>query len=112
MTGQELSTIIRHGFAPILIILDNHGYGTERFLHEGEWKYNEIHPWQYHKLPEVYGGGRGYCVRTEGEFAQALAEAWQDTSCVQIIQAQLLEGDASQTLLRLAERLAARVRGN
>ncbi len=109
MTGNELSTIIRHGYAPILIILDNHGYGTERFLHSGEWKYNEIHPWNYHKLPEIYGGGRGYLVQTEGEFVEALKSAWEDTSCVQIIQAKLEEGDASTTLLRLAERLGQRV---
>jgi indolepyruvate decarboxylase len=111
MTGNELSTIIRHGFAPILIILDNHGYGTERFLHEGDWKYNEINPWNYHKLPDIYGGGRGYLVHTEAEFADALEQAWQDKSCVQIIQAKLQEGDASTTLLRLAERLAQRVGG-
>ncbi|MEZ6134323.1 MAG: thiamine pyrophosphate-dependent enzyme [Pirellulaceae bacterium] len=109
MTGNELSTIIRHGFAPILIILDNHGYGTERYLHEGNWKYNEINPWHYHKLPEIFGGGRGYLVSTEGEFAAALAAAWEDSSCVQIIQAKLAEGDASTTLLRLAERLGQHV---
>ncbi len=109
MTGNELSTIIRNGFAPILIILDNHGYGTERFLHEGTWKFNEIHPWNYHRLPELYGGGRGYLVSTEGEFAAALEAAWQDKSCAQIIQAKLKEGDASTTLLRLADRLGQRV---
>ncbi len=109
MTGQELSTIVRRGFAPILIILDNHGYGTERYLHEGEWEYNEINPWNYHKLPDVYGGGKGYLVATEGEFAEALEQAWSDDSCAQIIQAKLQEGDASSTLLRLAERLADRV---
>lgn len=109
MTGSELSTIVRHGFAPILIILDNHGYGTERFLHPGEWKYNEIHPWNYYKLPEIYGGGRGYLVSTEGEFVDALKAAWLDRSCVQIIQAKLAEGDASMTLLRLAERMSKNV---
>ena len=106
MTGSELSTIVRHGF---LIILDNHGYGTERFLHAGEWKYNEILAWNYHKLPELYGGGRGYLVETEGEFASALQAAWEDRSCVQIIQAKLAEGDASTTLLRLAERMSRSV---
>ena len=109
MTGNELSTIIRNGFAPIVIVLDNHGYGTERFLHDGEWKYNEIQPWNYHKLPQIYGGGRGYLVESEGEFAEALAAAWQDTSCLQLIHAKLQEGDASRTLLRLAERLGQRV---
>ncbi len=109
MTGNELSTIIRHQFSPILIILDNHGYGTERFLHAGEWKYNEINPWNYYKLPEIYGGGKGYLVTTEGEFIDALTQAWHDKSCVQIIHAKLAEGDASTTLLRLAERLGERV---
>src|SRR5690606_22705325 len=33
MTGMELSTIARHGFPTIVILLDNKGYGTERFLH-------------------------------------------------------------------------------
>lgn len=109
MTGQELSTIVRHGFAPIFVVLDNHGYGTERYLHEGDWKYNEINPWNYHRLPEIYGGGRGYLVANEAEFASAFKQAWEDNSCVQIIQAKLQEGDASETLLRLAERLADRV---
>ncbi|MCA9195122.1 MAG: alpha-keto acid decarboxylase family protein [Planctomycetales bacterium] len=111
MTGNELSTIVRRGFAPILIILDNHGYGTERFLHAGEWKYNEIHPWNYSLLPEIYSGGRGYCAQDEGEFAAAFAQAWQDRSGPQIIHAKLAEGDASTTLLRMAERLGSRVEG-
>lgn len=110
MTGNELSTIVKHGFSPILIVLDNHGYGTERYLQEGDWKYNEINPWNYYKLPDVYGGGKGYLVNTEGEFAQAMTEAWKDRSQMHIIQAKLAEGDASKTLLRLAERLGERVK--
>ena len=68
MTGMELSTIVRHGFNPIVIVLDNEGYGTERLLHAGDHKFNDILPWHYHKLPEMLGGGRGYEIRTEGEF--------------------------------------------
>ena len=36
MTGMELSTIVRRGLSPIVIVLDNEGYGTERLLHPGE----------------------------------------------------------------------------
>ena len=57
MTGMELSTIVRHGFDPIVIVLDNEGYGTERLLHAGDHEFNDIHPWHYHRLPEVLGGG-------------------------------------------------------
>ncbi len=111
MTGNELSSIVRNRFSPIIILLDNHGYGTERYLHAGDWKYNEIHPWNYARLTEVYGGGQGYLVQTEGEFVQALQHAWGDRSQFHLIQAKLSEGDASRTLLRLADRLGARVAG-
>jgi indolepyruvate decarboxylase len=109
MTGQEMSTLIRYGHAPIIIVLDNHGYGTERFLQEGKWEYNEIASWNYSKLPDVYGGGKGHFVETEGAFDKALEEAWSDPSQLHLIHAKLVENDASQTLLRLAHRLGQRV---
>jgi indolepyruvate decarboxylase len=109
MTGQEMSSLIRFGHNPIIIVLDNHGYGTERFLQKGTWKYNEIAVWNYSKLPEVYGGGQGHLVNTESEFDRALTTAWADRSQLHLIHAKLVEGDASQTLLRLAQRLGQRV---
>lgn len=109
MTGMELSTIVRHGFAPVIIVLDNKGYGTERFLHEGEWEYNEIHGWDYCKLPAVIGGGTGYEISTEGEFDEALRSAWQDKIAMSLIQVHLDRKDASRALHRLAERLGERV---
>jgi indolepyruvate decarboxylase len=109
MTGQEMSTLIREGYSPIIIVLDNHGYGTERFLQEGTWKYNEIAVWNYSKLPEVYGGGKGHIVRNEAEFDAALSEAWDDRSQLHLIHAKLVENDASKTLRRLADRLGQRI---
>ncbi len=109
MTGQELSSLCRSGHSPVVIVFDNHGYGTERYLHEGDWKYNEINPWAYHKLPEVYGRGRGYLVQTEGDFVDALEAAWQSPEGPQLIHVKLEENDASQTLMNLARRLGQRV---
>lgn len=109
MTGLELSNIVRRGCAPVIVLLDNHGYGTERALHPGEWKFNEIHPWRYHKLPELLGGGTGYEVRTEGEFDDALNRAWADHSGFSLIQAHIGDGDYSQPLRRLAERLGQQI---
>jgi indolepyruvate decarboxylase len=109
MTGMELSTIVRQGYNAIVIVLDNQGYGTERLLHPGDFKFNEIHPWKYHKLPEVLGGGVGYEVRTEGEFDRALKAAWADTSQMSLIQVHLPVDDRSKALDRLAERLSKRV---
>ena len=109
MTGMELSTIIRNGFTPIVIVLDNRGYGTERILHPGDWEYNDIQPWQYYRLPEVLGGGTGYEVRTEGDLDTALTAAWDDQTGVSLIQVHLEIGDNSRALNRLAERLGERV---
>ena len=109
MTGQELSTLVRHHFDPLIIILDNQGYGTERRIHQGPWKFNDIQPWAYHRLPEVYGGGQGYVIRTEGEFESALSLAWNDRSGPSVLQVHLHTDDHSAALHRLAERLADRV---
>jgi len=107
MTGMELSTVVRHGFSPIIIVLDNQGYGTERFLHPGP--FNDIHPWQYHRLPQLLGGGTGYDVRTEGEFDSALTTALKDRKAMSLIQVHLSVGDCSRVLKRLAERLSKKV---
>jgi len=107
MNGMEMSTIIRRGGNAIIIVLDNKGYGTERVLHPGD--FNEIHHWNYHKLPEVFGGGAGYEVRTEGDFDAALNTAWADTSNVSLIQVHIATDDISHALRRLAERLSKRV---
>ena len=109
MTGMELSTIVRNNFAPIVIVLDNHGYGTERILHAGNWAYNEIHPWNYSLLPGVLGGGRGYEVRTEAELDAAINQAWADEDALSLIQVHLDTTDSSRPLRRLAERLGERV---
>ena len=109
MTGQELSTLIRHGHNPIIILLDNHGYGTERYLHAGEWQYNEIHPWNYGELLQVYGRGKSYLVETETEYETALQQAWNDLEHPHLIHAKLVENDASNTLKKLAERMSETV---
>lgn len=109
MTGQEFSSLVRHGFAPIVIVNDNSGYGTERALHPGDWKFNEIHGWNYSRLTEVYRGGTGYEVRTEGEFDQALAKAWADTSGPSLIHVHTSREDGSETLRRLGERMSQKI---
>ncbi len=71
--------------------------------------FNDINPWKYHELPEILGGGKGYEVRTEGEFDAALRTAWNDRSGVSLIQVHIGLKDRSTALDRLAERLSKRV---
>ena len=109
MTGMELSTLVRRKLAPIVIVLDNQGYGTERLLHPGDFGFNAVLPWRYHKVPEVLGAGCGYEVRTEGDFESALAAAWGDREHFSLIHVHLDGKDCSGALRRLAARLAAQV---
>jgi indolepyruvate decarboxylase len=109
MTGMELSTLVRMQKPAIVIVLNNRGYGTERLLHPGEFKFNDIPVWQYDKLPEVFGGGTGYEVRTEGEFDEALTAAWDDRSGPSIIHVRLDVNDASPALRRMGAMLQTRV---
>jgi indolepyruvate decarboxylase len=109
MTGMELSNLVRHEFPTIVIVLDNQGYGTERLLHAGDWKFNDIQPWQYHRLPEVLGGGKGYIIRTEGEFDAALNSAWNARGGPSILQVMIDQNDCSRALATLAERMSKTV---
>jgi indolepyruvate decarboxylase len=109
MTGTELSTVVRHHLNPIVIVLDNGGYGTERQLHAGKHAFNEIQPWHYARLPEILGGGTGFEVRTEGQFDEALRAAFADTREMSLIQVHLDPNDCSRTLKRLAQKLGQRI---
>jgi indolepyruvate decarboxylase len=104
MTGTELSTTVRHGFNPIILVLNNHGYGTERHLLEGA--FNDIGCWNYSGMPSLFGTGRGFHVRTEGEFDEAIKAALAETRYFTLIEAELEKLDTSPALARLAERMS------
>ena len=108
MTGMELSTIVRNGLNPIIMVLNNKGYTTERFIREGP--YNDIHEWQYHLLPEILGQGRGFEVRTEGELEAALKSARSNTRSFSIINIHFDKMDHSKALDRLGQGLGKNIR--
>jgi len=73
VTGQELSTMIRNHLNPIIFLINNDGYTIERVI--TDHSYNDIQPWKYHKLVDIFGGGLGFDVFTEGELELALDKA-------------------------------------
>jgi len=107
MTGTELSTTIRYGLNPIILVLNNQGYGTMRPLVEGA--FNEIENWDYTCVPELLGAGRAFAVRTEGEFDTAMKAALADTQHFVMIEAKLDKLDTSPALSRLAEQVSKKV---
>ena len=107
MTGTELSTAIRYGLNPIILVLNNHGYGTIRPL--GEGAFNDIVNWRYTNFPEMLGAGRAFAVRTEGEFDSAMKAALAETQHFVLIEAELKKTDMSPALIRLAEKVSQQV---
>ncbi len=107
MTGMELSTIARYGLNPVIIVLNNAGYGTERHIHDGP--FNDVLNWNYHRLPELLGVGRGFLVETEEQLDAALDAAARHTESYCLLDVHLDPMDKSAALGRLAERLADRL---
>jgi indolepyruvate decarboxylase len=107
MTGMELATAARYGLNPVVVVLNNRGYGTERHIQDGP--YNDLWGWNYSRIPEVLGAGKGFEVRTWGELDQALNDAKQYQRAFCLIDVHLDPLDRSPALERLALRLAKRL---
>ncbi len=107
MTGMELSTAVRYDLNPVVVVLNNRGYGTERHMQDGP--YNDVLPWNYSRIPEVLGAGRGFVIETEEQLDQALfaAERHQESFC--LLDVRLDPLDRSPALQRLAQRLAKKL---
>ena len=104
MTCLELSTAVKRGFNPIVLVLNNKGYTTERFLQEGP--FNDIPNWSYHRLPDLLGGGWGFEIRTEAELDQALRAALANEDAFSLLNIHLSPTDISPALKRLASRMS------
>lgn len=107
MTGYELSTVARYGLNPIVFILNNKGYTTERFISDGP--YNDLHDWAYHRWPEIVNKGWGCEVRTEDDLEEALVQAKAYTDGFSIINVHLDPYDRSEALERLGRSLGEKV---
>ncbi|MBE9167746.1 alpha-keto acid decarboxylase family protein [Pleurocapsales cyanobacterium LEGE 06147] len=120
MTCQELSSIIKHQLNPIIFLINNEGYAIERAIHDGV--YNDIQPWQYHLLPQVFSKRKlgepnqvpsfksdvwSCQVETEGELEQALEKAKMNQDSLLFIEVKLDRYDCSVGVQRLGKALKA-----
>lgn len=106
MSCVELSTIHRLGLNPIVFVLNNGGYNTERFLLDGA--FNDIANWEYHKITEMIGGGQGALVTNEGELERVVADALASNE-LYIINVILEPKDVSPALKRMTDGLSKRI---
>ena len=107
MTGTELASCVRYGQAPIVILLNNRGYSTEREILEGP--FNDVHEWHYDKICDLIGGGNGVRVSTQREFQQHLSAAFTDQDRLHVLNVLLSPNDRSPGMVRLARRLGKKL---
>ena len=105
MTGTEISTAVRLGLKPIILVLNNDGYGTMRKIRQGN--FNRITQWNYGKICQLVGGGEAVKVSTKGELEKALQSA-QKSNVVQVIEVELDRDDVSPQLARISLEVAKR----
>jgi indolepyruvate decarboxylase len=103
MTGMELSTCAKFGLDPIVIVLNNDGYTTERLIIDGG--FNDIQEWNFSALPEVIQSGRSWLVRTRGDFEDALEAAKVRDGQFALLDVRLDKLDFSPALRRLGQGL-------
>jgi len=103
MAATELGTIANRGLNPIIFILNNGGYTTERHLKDGG--FNDIPGWNYHIIPEVFSQGKGFLVNTEVELEKAVNYAIESKE-LSIINVVIDKMDVSPALLRMTESLS------
>lgn len=105
MTGMELSTCVRFGLDPVVVVLNNAGYTTERLILDGG--FNDVLPWDYSKLVVLFGHGRSMVVKTTGDLEEALMASRKRDGQFFLIDVRLAMLDVSPALKRLGERLNA-----
>jgi TPP-dependent 2-oxoacid decarboxylase len=108
LTAQEVSTMIRHGTRPIIVLVNNHGYIIEDAIHEGP--YNKIKNWDYAGLMAVLtnreGAGLGLRARTGGALAAAFQTALGHAGPC-LIEVDIDPTDCSPTMREWGTRVAA-----
>lgn len=108
MTGMEISTISRFTLNPVIIVLNNNGYGTERPMLDGP--FNDVLRWNYYRIPEIIGHGKAFLIETEGQLEDSLSAAekfYSKDLC--ILDVRLDPHDGSPALQRLTESLGKKV---
>lgn len=108
MSAQELSTMIRYGFKPIIFLMNNGSYTIEVQIHDGP--YNVINHWRYADLVNVFNGengkARAFKVPTHQALLDAIQEA-QKTDALCFIEVILDKDDCNKNLLEWGARVAA-----
>jgi len=103
MTGNELSTAVRLKLRPIVLVLNNDGYGTMRKIRDG--RFNIISRWDYGRICDLVGGGSASVARTKGELDGVIRRAMGSNE-VCVIDVRVPRDDMSPQLKTMSGELA------
>ncbi|KZO92821.1 pyruvate decarboxylase [Calocera viscosa TUFC12733] len=111
LTIQELSTMARYKVKPIIFLLNNDGYTIERFIHGPNRKYNDIQPWKWTKLLDVFGAPEDayatHQVKTFEELEKLLDDpGFGSADRIQLVEVFIGKMDAPRALKLQAEATA------
>ncbi len=101
MTGWELGNARRHGWDPIVLVLNNASWQMLRAF-EPEGRYNDLGTWDFASMAAGMGGD-GQVVHTQAELQAALERAWATRGRFQLLDIRLGADAMSPTLGRFVQ---------
>ncbi len=107
MTGMEISTAVKLGLNPIVIVFNNGSYGMLRFVDQ-QRDYYKLPRWDYVSLAKAVGAD-GVQAATQADFHAALKQADKSKQLC-LIDARLKNDDISPTLKRLTDHFRKKIR--
>merc|ERR1739848_434465 len=108
MTCQEVSSMIKFGCNPIIVLINNDGYTIEVEIHDGP--YNNIQSWNYSLIISAFATNASvytYKVTTESEAEEALQKALERKDALNFIECIIDRDDCSKELLEWGSRVAS-----
>lgn len=109
LTVQEISTMIRVGVKPIIVVLNNDGYSIERFIHGMKRKYNDIQPWVWTGILELFNPQKStptasYRIEKYDDLVKLLNDpTFRKADKIQLVEVKLGKEDAPRALKLQAE---------
>jgi indolepyruvate decarboxylase len=76
LTAQEVSTMLRHDYKPVIFLINNGGYTIERCWLGKTSRFNDVADWSYADLPKVFQKNttaRSFVVKTIADLEKALS---------------------------------------
>ena len=101
MTGLELGHCARHGWDPVVVVMNNGGWGMLSAFRP-QARYNALGTWNLASVGDALGGA-GHLVRTRADLARALEVAMANPGRFHLLDVRIAPEALSPTLRRFAD---------